>query len=69
MMDECEGGNEGGNRAKMPRRDPVVNPYAKQSIPGGGKIGCGERRQDVKGKGSGAKFNSKNNGPSNIGRG
>ena len=40
-MDEFEGGNEGGNVATLPRMDPVISPYAKQSKPGGVRKGGG----------------------------
>ena len=30
-MDKFEGGNERGNRAKPPRKDPVIKHYAKHS--------------------------------------
>ena len=58
-----------------PRRDLVINPYAKHIIPGGfrnyggerGKVGARKgvksRGNGVKRKGSGANFNSKKNGP------
>ena len=81
MMDEWEWGNEGGNGVTPPRRDPVINTYSKQSRPGGFRKGGGERGhgesrkggkssgQGRKRKGSGAKFNSKKNGPRKMGRG
>ena len=42
-MDGCEGGNEGGNVATPPRSTPVINPYSKQSIPGGERNSGGDR--------------------------
>ena len=80
-MDECEGGNEGGNGVTPSRRAPVINPYDKQSRPGGVRKGGGERGNGGsrkggkssgnggKSKGSGAKFNSKKNGPRKTGHG
>ena len=80
-MDECEDGNEGGNGATSPRRDPFINPYEKYSIldvvrNSGGERGHGRYSKGGNSRGhgrnrkcSGENFNSKNNGPSKTGRG
>ena len=79
IMDECEGGDEGGNIATPPRRSPVINPYAKYSRPVGVRNGSSDRgrggsinvekssRKCGKFKGSGTKLNRKKNIPRNIG--
>ena len=74
MMDEFGGVNEGIKISTPPRRGIFINPYAKHSRPGGVRNGGSEighsgsrksgklSRHDRKMKGSGANFNSKNNG-------
>ena len=79
-MEKWGGYNEGGNGATPPRRATVINSYAKQSRPGrfrkgGSETGNGAARKGGNSSGhigkrkvSGAKFNSKKNGPRKMGR-
>ena len=41
MMDKCERGDEGSNRASPPIRSPFINPYVKNSRPGRVRKGGG----------------------------